>query len=892
LGLFKRNNLKAFLIFCLIVSFTLGNISVFADNALLKDLDKSSSYARQAISELLEKDILTGDNNGNFNPQDNITRTQMIAIIVRVLDLDMKNLPDNATFKDVPKSHWAFPYVEAAYRNGIITGTTQDTFGVDALCTREQMTAMFVRGLGITTKEIDAAYGTSKINKLADRNMLSGWSRSYVEFALSTGLMTGTSNTTFNPMEYAKREQAAIVTSRFLDNQILIKTSLSKDNELTIKEIAALEKSVLLINTYDKSGVAFAQGSGFCIAPGLFLTNYHVLEGASSYKINDNAGKEYEVQGIVKYDADLDLAIIKTKVLIGMTPLKIGSKGMVSKGDGIVAIGSPQGLQNSISEGIVSGLRSFDYGKVGNVDTIQITAAISQGSSGGPLFDMKGYVIGVTTAMSEDGTQKFAVAIDHAKSWIQELSPKAFKDIKTLSMAKAIDEYWESENEEIRKTIEKAYESLEKEDIEAYMSTIHKLSPSYKTIRETYGILFSVYDFDFNVQQVKIIDASMDTAEAEVSFTVKRTGKKETASMNGVGHYKLSAYDGEWKIYTAYEGLNLIEGSGKLTGADLVVESPEKAPPADLVMKTAPLAFKITDSVMHPTEPIMYATDILAKKVVAYNYETRTTVERSFSLPPESITFAGDEVYVALLKGQHDPYWWDKDQKGAVAILDSSTLSIKEQFDVNVDPFDIVVDREGYIYLTSGSGQHTDMKTYSRKTMQQVGSIWIDTESYALMHPTINRIYTINTKVTPRGMAAVNVSAGKLVVSDPQIPINWQYHGDYAMGTNFKISPDGKFIFNSLGNIFIATTNNVVGDLTYYDSLRKGFSDIAFDLGNNRFFTGTKDGTIYEYNYSTLKIVKTHKVQGEIIYLHYRDNKLAAFTKVGDKYYSETAMLN
>jgi S-layer homology domain/Trypsin-like peptidase domain len=319
LGLFKRNNLKAFLIFCLIVSFTLGNISVFADNALLKDLDKSSSYARQAISELLEKDILTGDNNGNFNPQDNITRTQMIAIIVRVLDLDMKNLPDNATFKDVPKSHWAFPYVEAAYRNGIITGTTQDTFGVDALCTREQMTAMFVRGLGITTKEIDAAYGTSKINKLADRNMLSGWSRSYVEFALSTGLMTGTSNTTFNPMEYAKREQAAIVTSRFLDNQILIKTSLSKDNELTIKEIAALEKSVVLINTYDKSGVAFAQGSGFCIAPGLFLTNYHVLEGASSYKINDNAGKEYEVQGIVKYDADLDLAIIKTKVLIGMT---------------------------------------------------------------------------------------------------------------------------------------------------------------------------------------------------------------------------------------------------------------------------------------------------------------------------------------------------------------------------------------------------------------------------------------------------------------------------------------------------------------------------------------------------------------------------------------------
>lgn len=118
--------------------------------AAIKDLDKSSSYAKQAISELSGLGIVKGDNYGNFNPQDNITRAQMAAMLVRVLGLDTENTPATAAFKDVPKNHRAFPYVEAAYKAGIVAGISKDTFGVNETNTREQMAAMFARSLGIT----------------------------------------------------------------------------------------------------------------------------------------------------------------------------------------------------------------------------------------------------------------------------------------------------------------------------------------------------------------------------------------------------------------------------------------------------------------------------------------------------------------------------------------------------------------------------------------------------------------------------------------------------------------------------------------------------------------------------------------------------------------------
>ncbi len=572
----KPSKLTRVLFFCLIMSIFLSTLPVLAGNASVKDLDKGSSYARQAIAELFEKGVVTGDDRGNFNPGENITRGQMIAIIVRLLKLDTSNLPITADFKDVPGSHWAFPYVEAAYRKGIINGVSRGTFGVDYPCTREEMTVMFVRGLGVTENDIREAGGMERVNMLADGHKLFNWSREYVGFALSAGLMNGTGHDSFSPDEYAKREQAAVVASRFLNSRPDVKVPPSTDGEpadgeLTIKEIAALEKSVVLITTYDKEDVALAQGSGFAVAGGLFLTNYHVLEGADKYTITDAGGKEYDIEGVVKYDADLDLAIIKSKELTGIMPLEMGSRYSLAEGDSIAAIGSPQGLQNSISQGKVRGFEGYEYGDGGKVSIIEITADVSHGSSGGPLFDMRGKVAGVVTAMSEDGVRKFAVAIDHAKGWIDQLKARPFGDLKVLDMTTAIRDYWKILDDEVKDTIYESFQAIEEEDVDAYMDTIHKLNPAYKTIRETYGKLFSIYDFDYTVQKIELRKDEYGAVTAEVTYTVKRTGKKESVLIGANGYYKLAVQGGRWKIFYAAENLYFPEG-GRLTGADLVSE--------------------------------------------------------------------------------------------------------------------------------------------------------------------------------------------------------------------------------------------------------------------------------------------------------------------------------
>ena len=100
---------------------------------------------------------------------------------------------------------------------------------------------------------------------------------------------------------------------------------------------------------------------------GLFVTNYHVIEDGVNYKIVTNQNKELDVAGIVKQDKIRDLAILKSKSLPDLQPLNIGSKDMAVKGDTIVTIGSPVGLQNTVSDGIVSGFRSID-----NTDYIQL----------------------------------------------------------------------------------------------------------------------------------------------------------------------------------------------------------------------------------------------------------------------------------------------------------------------------------------------------------------------------------------------------------------------------------------------------------------------------------------------------------------------------------------
>jgi serine protease Do len=197
---------------------------------------------------------------------------------------------------------------------------------------------------------------------------------------------------------------------------------------LSAEKIATQEQSVVLLESFDRKGESLGFGSAFAVGNGLFLTNYHVIAESSSYVIQTGQDRYYDVEGIVAANEEADLALVKTNIRTNIPALRTGSTSTLAKGQAVIAIGNPEGLQNTISSGIVSGIRVMN-----NERLIQITAPISPGSSGGPLFNIKGEVIGINTMGADQGNLNFSVPIDYAKNWIVKYKTMPFTKIPVLN---------------------------------------------------------------------------------------------------------------------------------------------------------------------------------------------------------------------------------------------------------------------------------------------------------------------------------------------------------------------------------------------------------------------------------------------------------------------------
>ena len=157
-------------------------------------------------------------------------------------------------------------------------------------------------------------------------------------------------------------------------------------------------------------------GSGFIISTnGIILTNFHVLESAydAEIKVGEN---EFRDVRLVKSDPGRDLALIKIDAK-NLPALPIGNSDTLVGGQFVVVLGSPWGFDRSVSTGVVSALRSQ-----GQMKLIQMTAPVSPGSSGGPVINEQGEVVGVITLASFFMAQNlnFAIPVNYLKKIISE----------------------------------------------------------------------------------------------------------------------------------------------------------------------------------------------------------------------------------------------------------------------------------------------------------------------------------------------------------------------------------------------------------------------------------------------------------------------------------------
>ena len=222
----------------------------------------------------------------------------------------------------------------------------------------------------------------------------------------------------------------AVAYSVLSDSGSTVVRQVTVQNAQPVASGSALSVNSIYKNTYRgvveitaRSNGGSAEGSGFVYdSSGHIVTNQHVVDGAQSISVRFWNGKTYSAQ-LVGSDSSTDLAVIKVNAPDSqLYPLTLGSSSKLAVGDPVVAIGSPFGLEETVTSGIVSALhRSIDSpANFAISDTIQTDAAINHGNSGGPLLNAQGQVIGVNAQIRSDSGDNagvgFAIPSDTVRS--------------------------------------------------------------------------------------------------------------------------------------------------------------------------------------------------------------------------------------------------------------------------------------------------------------------------------------------------------------------------------------------------------------------------------------------------------------------------------------------
>ncbi|MEC2127606.1 S-layer homology domain-containing protein [Brevibacillus centrosporus] len=188
--------------------FTMG-VSAPASTAASSSLrDISSSYAKEQIASLQKAGILSGDENGYFHPDHPVTRAEFVSMLDRTLGVKPVS-SSVASFGDVPKSSWAYGYIQAAVSLNMASGTSANTFSPNRTISRQEAATFLTRALGLKLASTAAP-------SVKDANAISSWARSSVSAAMNKKWLVGYQGY-FRPTAAMSREETAVLLKRVLD---------------------------------------------------------------------------------------------------------------------------------------------------------------------------------------------------------------------------------------------------------------------------------------------------------------------------------------------------------------------------------------------------------------------------------------------------------------------------------------------------------------------------------------------------------------------------------------------------------------------------------------------------------------------------------------------------
>lgn len=229
---------------------------------------------------------------------------------------------------------------------------------------------------------------------------------------------------------------------------VLLLTSAIRAQESLPSLVKRVKPAVVAIATYDANGEAVMTGSGFFLRPGQVVTNLHVVRGAvrAEIKTLDGKGKVFPVNGTLAIDEEGDLALLSVDMPLERARTTELASELPDEGEPIFVIGNPLKLEGSVSDGIVSAVREVPN----SYRIIQITAPISHGNSGSPVFNLRGQVLGVVTVKVTNG-QNINLAIAAARVAelkagkllpLSDVAPKGKGDVAESLYRSGIESLW------------------------------------------------------------------------------------------------------------------------------------------------------------------------------------------------------------------------------------------------------------------------------------------------------------------------------------------------------------------------------------------------------------------------------------------------------------------